>query len=316
LNYRDSFFNYKGPVHTMKRLLASVATTLGLLMSLLPVVSVALDASPVVAVGSQYDTTHVYVAPVDVDPFVKSFVATFGGASTKQVVATVTPTPSSTTSQLIQTPAGTVSLFGFRTPIPFPFGAERTGYLVTDIDVAVKAARAAGADVIVDTFPDPIGRDAVIQWPGGVNMQIYWHTTPPSYKAFEFVPENRVYVSRDRIEAFTKSFLAFSHGKVISDDSRAPGVEIGRPSDSYRRIRIESAFGKLTALVTDGHLPYPYAREITGYEVGNLRDTLSKAKAAGVTVLVDPYVSEDRIIAMVSFPGGYVAEIHEIKARK
>jgi hypothetical protein len=33
-------------------------------------------------------------------------------------------------------------------------------------------------------------------------------------------------------------------------------------------------------------------------------------------VLVDPYVSEDRIIAMVSFPGGYVAEIHEIKARK
>jgi hypothetical protein len=300
----------------MKRLLASVAATLGLLMSLLPVVSVARDATPVVAVGSQYDTTHVYVAPVDVDPFVKSFVATFGGASTKQVVATVTPTPSSTTSQLIQTPAGTVSLFGFKTPIPFPFGAERTGYLVTDLDVAVKAARAAGADVIVDTFPDPIGRDAVIQWPGGVNMQIYWHTTPPSYKPFEFVPENRVYVSRDRIEAFAKSFLAFSHGKVISDDSRAPGVEIGRPSDSYRRIRIESTFGKLTALVTDGHLPYPYAREMTGYEVGNLQDTLSKAKAAGVTVLVDPYVSEDRTIAMVSFPGGYVAEIHEIKARK
>lgn len=285
-------------------------------MSLFPVVSVALDASPVVAVGPQYDTTHVYVAPGDVDPFVMSFVATFGGASTKQVVATVTPTPSSTTSQLIQTPAGTVSLFGFKTPIPFPFGAERTGYLVTDMDVAVKAARAAGADVIVDTFPDPIGRDAVIQWPGGVNMQIYWHTTPPSYRALEFVPENRVYVSRDRIDAFTKSFLAFSHGKVISDVSRAPGVEIGRPSDSYRRIRIDSTFGKLTALVTDGHLPYPYAREMTGYEVGNLHDTLSKAKAAGVTVLVEPYVSEDRIIAMVSFPGGYVAEIHETKARK
>jgi hypothetical protein len=57
------------------------------------------------------------------------------------VVATVTPAPSSTTSQLLQTQVGTVSLFGFKTPIPYPFGAERTGYLVTDIDVAVKEAR-------------------------------------------------------------------------------------------------------------------------------------------------------------------------------
>src|ERR1700722_10759703 len=84
----------------------------------------AASASPAVAVAPQYDTTHVYVAPADVDGFVASFLATFGGQSTKQVVATVTPTPSSTTSQLLQTPAGTVSLFGFKTPIPFPFGAE------------------------------------------------------------------------------------------------------------------------------------------------------------------------------------------------
>src|SRR3984885_9705042 len=134
-------------------------------------------ARPLVAVGPQYDTTHVYVAPENVDAFVKAFLGTFGGTSTKQVVATVTPTPSSTTSQLLQTPVGTVSLFGFKTPIPFPFGAERTGYLVSDMDVAIKAARAAGADVLVEPFPDPIGRDAVIQWPGGVNTQIYWHTT-------------------------------------------------------------------------------------------------------------------------------------------
>src|SRR4029077_8417044 len=82
-----------------------------------------------VGVGAQYDTTHVYVAPEDVDKFVSSFLATFGGKSTKQVVVTVTPTPSSTTSQLLQTPVGTVSLFGFKTPVPYPFGAERTGYL-------------------------------------------------------------------------------------------------------------------------------------------------------------------------------------------
>jgi uncharacterized membrane protein YphA (DoxX/SURF4 family) len=263
-----------------------------------------------VAVGPQYDTTHVYVAPADIDRFVASFLATFGGHSTKQVVATVTPTPSSTTSQLLQTPVGTVSLFGFTTPTPFPFGAERTGYLVTDIDVAIKAARAAGADVLVEPFPDPIGRDAVIQWPGGVNTQIYWHTTPPSYAPFQAVPENRVYVSRLRSAAFVKSFLRFSHGKVVSDDAAAPGVEIGRAGDTYRRIRIESAFGKLAAFVTDGHLPYPYGRELTGYEVTNLNETLAKAKSAGAAVLVEPYGSGDRRSAMVLFPGGYVAEIH------
>jgi hypothetical protein len=274
------------------------------------------SAFSAVAVGPQYDTTHVYVAPADVDDFVASFLATFGGRSTKQVVATVTPTPSSTTSQLLQTPVGTVSLFGFKTPIPFPFGAERTGYLVTDMDVAIKAARAAGADVLVEPFPDPIGRDAVIQWPGGVNTQIYWHTTPPSYAPFRAVPENRVYISPLRSAAFVKSYLAFSHGKVVSDDPHASGFEIGRAGDSYRRIRIESAFGKLTAFVTDGHLPYPYGRDLTGYEVTNLSETLAKAKSAGVTVLVEPYSSGDRESAMVLFPGGYVAEIHALAASR
>jgi hypothetical protein len=94
-------------------------------------------------------------------------------------------------------------------------------------------------------------------------------------------PENRVYVSVDRAEAFIRSFLAFSHGRVISDNPNGPSVEIGRPADTYRRILISSLFGKLTVLVTDGHLPYPYGRETTGYEVANLTDTLTKAKAAG-----------------------------------
>jgi predicted enzyme related to lactoylglutathione lyase len=263
-----------------------------------------------VGVGAQYDTTHVYLAPEDVDKFAASFLDTFGGQSTKQVVVTVTPTPSSTTSQLLQTPVGTVSLFGFKTPIPYPFGAERTGYLVTDIDEAVQRAKEAGADVLVATFPDPIGRDAVIQWPGGVNMQLYWHTTKPSYAAFETIPENRVYVSPDRADAFTDSFLNFSHGKVVSDDANAPGIEIGRSKDTYRRIRIESVFGKMTVFVTDGHLSYPYGREMTGYEVKDLQGTLTKAKASGGIVLIDPYTSDGRAAAMVQFPGGYIAEIH------
>src|SRR6201991_4152555 len=122
-----------------------------------------------VAVGPQYDTTHVYVAPEDFDRFVASLLATFGGTTTKQGVFTVTPTPSSTMSQLVLTPVGTVSVFGFKTPIPYPFGLERTGYLVADMNEAVRAAKATGADVFVTPFNDPIGRDAIIQWPGGVN---------------------------------------------------------------------------------------------------------------------------------------------------
>src|SRR5437879_2611118 len=265
-----------------------------------------------VAVAPQYDTTHVYVSPQDFDRFVASLIATFGGTTTKQGVFTVTPTPSSTMSQLVMTSAGTVSVFGFKTPVPFPFGLERTGYLVTDVDEAIRAAKAAGADVLVAPFNDPIGRDAIIQWPGGVNTQLYWHTTAPSYAALQTIPENRVYVSPDRADAFVSGFLAFSHGSLVSDEPRAPGAEIGKPTEIYRRVRIESKFGKLTALVTDGHLPYPYGREMTGYEVTNLTDTLTKAEASGVDVLVPPYKTDERESAVVQFPGGYIAEIHSL----
>jgi hypothetical protein len=284
----------------------------GLSTGAAPAVAQAAAATPNLAVGPQYDTTHVYVAPEDFDRFVSSLIATFGGRTTKEGVFTVTPTPSSTMSQLVLTPVGTLSVFGFKTPIPYPFGSERTGYLVTNMDAAVRTARATGADVLVTPFPDPIGRDAIIQWPGGLNMQLYWHTTAPSYAPLQTIPENRVYVSLDAANAFVHSVLAFSQGKITSDDAHAPGIEIGRPTDSYRRIRIDSKFGKFTALVTDGHLPYPYGRETTGYEVSNLSMTLSKAKAAGVTVLVGPYTADQRNAAMVQFPGGYVAEVHSL----
>jgi predicted enzyme related to lactoylglutathione lyase len=271
--------------------------------------------TPAVAVGPQYDTTHVYVDSKDFDRFVASLLATFGGTPSKQGVFTVTPTPSSTMSQLVLTPVGTISVFGFKTPVPYPFGAERTGYLVTDLDLAVRAARAAGADVVVAPFNDPIGRDVIIQWQGGVNMQLYWHTTAPNYAPLTTVPENRVYLSPDRADAFIRDFVTFSQGKVVSDLATAPGVEIGRPNLTYRRVRIESTFGRITVLVTDGHLPYPYGRELTGYEVADLDVTLAKARAAGATVLVEPYSSDDRRAVLVQFPGGYVAEIHAVAHR-
>ena len=263
-----------------------------------------------IAVAPQYDTTHVYVSPEVFDRFADSLVATFGGSKSRQGVFQVTPTPSQTMSQLVFTPVGTFSVFGFKTPIPYPFGIERTGYLVKDMDAAVKSAREHGADVVVETFPDPIGRDAIVEWPGGVPMQLYWHTTAPQYGALQTVPENRVYVSAGRADAFMKGFVAFSGGKVMSDDPKAPGIEIGQQGETYRSVQLESAFGKIRVLVTDGHLPYPYGRELTGYEVQSLTDTLTKAKAAGATVLVEPLASRGRKFAFVQFPGGYVAEVH------
>jgi hypothetical protein len=171
-------------------------------------------------------------------------------------------------SQLVLTPVGSISVFGFKTPVPYPFGLERTGYLVTNIESA------------------------------------------PSYPALKSVPENRIYVSTVRAAAFIHSFLAFSDGKVTSDEIHAPGTDIGRPRYSYRRIKITSTFGKMTVFATDGRLPYPYGRELTGYEVEDLADTLAKATAAGAVVLVAPYVTEQRNAAIVQFPGGYIAEIH------
>lgn len=51
--------------------------------------------------------------------------------------------------------------------------------------------------------------------------------------------------------------------------------------------------------LTDGHLPYPYGREITGYEVSDLGVTLKKARSLGVTVLVQHYTADERISAVV-----------------
>jgi steroid delta-isomerase-like uncharacterized protein len=291
--------------------MSKLKVSAGILLGFLSCASGAWAAAPAtLSVGPQYDTTHVYVAPEDFDRFVASFTATFGGTTAKEGVFQVTPTPSKTMSQLVLTPAGTVSVFGFTTPIPHGFGTERTGYLVADFDKAVSAARKAGADIVVAPFPDPIGRDVILQWPGGVNMQLYWHTKAPAFALLATIPENRVYVSSQRADLFIRDFCAFARGKIISDDRTAPGIEIGRPGETFRRVRIESGFGKMVVFVTDGHLPWPYGRETTGYEVRDLDATLSKATAAGATALVEPFASQGRASAMVRFPGGYIAEIH------
>jgi len=73
--------------------------------------------------------------------------------------------------------------------------------------------------------------------------------------------------------------------------------------ETYRRVRIESKFGKLTAslLTVIFHI---LRAEMTGYEVTNLAETLTKAKAAAANVLVPQFKTDERDAAVVRFPEG------------
>ena len=77
-------------------------------------------ASPSIAVGPQYNTTHVYVALEDFDRFSDALVATFGGTKSQTSMISVTPTPSKTMWQAVFTPVGTFSVFGFENSDPLP----------------------------------------------------------------------------------------------------------------------------------------------------------------------------------------------------
>jgi hypothetical protein len=262
------------------------------------------------AVGPQYSSTHVYARLNELEALARSITATLGGEAGDGYTAQVTPTPSQTIVKPLSTPAGNIVLFAFTTPVPYPFGMERTGHLVSDMDGAIASARAYGADVVVSAFPDAVGRDAILLWPGGVYMQIYSHNVAPHYSALETVPENRVYVSPQAADLFVRGFVGWAKGRMISDDDAAAGVEIGRQEVTFRRIRISCGFGNITVFVTDGALPYPFGRELTGYEVPDLEAALRRGTAEGLKTLVAPFRSDNRSAAFVQFPGGFIAELH------
>jgi hypothetical protein len=260
------------------------------------------------AVGPQYDSTHVYVDPNQLEAFVHSWTSTFGGTTTAAATTHVTPTPSTTRSQLILSPVGTLSVFGFLTPLPFPFGTERGGWLMSDLDTGLAHARAAGAVTVVAPFSDPIGRDTVIQFPGGVTTQLYWHTTAPSYPPLQTIPDNRVYLPPDAVDAFLKSYREFSAATVDFDDQGADGALLGMPGSTFREIHLSSLFGNTAVFVTNGQLPYPFGHEVSGYGVADVDTTIAKALAAGATLLSPPVGRQHS--SMLQFPGGYIAEIH------
>ncbi|MET7491570.1 hypothetical protein [Streptomyces sp900116325] len=125
------------------------------------------------------------------------------------------------------------------------------------------------------------------------------------------MPENRVYVSPDAVNAFLRSYLGFTGGSITSDAKQADASDIGLSGKTYRRIDLSSPFGKTVIMVTNGHLPYPFGREVTGYQVAHLSDTLRKAKSTGAKVLWGPERAAGGNSAILRFPGGYTCEVHD-----
>ena len=106
------------------------------------------------------------------------------------------------------------------------------------------------------------------------------------------------------------SYLSFTRGRVDADTTSADGALIGKPGTTFRRVYLSSPFGNTQVLVTDGQVPYPYGRELAGYQVGDVAAAVATATAAGAQVLVPVARIGNTTSAMLRWPGGYVAEIH------
>ena len=96
---------------------------------------------------------------------------------------------------------------------------------------------------------------------------------------------------------------------MIEDTLKAPGIEVGEPFNTFRRVLIASPFGKTLVLATDGQLPFPWGRETTGYEVGISTRQFSRPRPPAF-VTVEPFAAAGRRTAFFEFPGDYIAEVH------
>jgi hypothetical protein len=262
-------------------------------------------------VGAQYDAPHIYIQHGMEKAFVDSWLATFGGTATSPLRLDVTPTPSETLSDIVLSPVGTLSVFDFSSGIPYPFGQETIGDMVANFDQGLSDAVHNGATVMVSPFNDPVGQDVIVQFPGGVDIQLWKHFAPVTFKPLATTPDNRFYLDPAAAGAFIADWLAFSHGHIAADDGAANGAEIGMPGTAYRKVLIDSAFGQTLVIVSNGHLPYPFGHDTMGYAVTNLPATLAKAKSAGARVLWGPYSEPGLHTAIVEFPGGYICELHQ-----
>ncbi|QNT78316.1 glyoxalase [Entomobacter blattae] len=257
--------------------------------------------------GQQNGFPHVYLKKGTLDAFTKSFVSTFGGTIQEGGTVQITPTKSSVQLAFIFSPVGSLSVFDFATALPAPFGQERTGFMVSDLQQALLTARQLGAKALIETFGDAIGNDAVIIWPNGVQMQLFQFFKPSQYAPLQTVPENRLYIPLEGADEFIRQFSIFS-GSALIEDAIMPAGQNPISDGAVRNVLLVSStsFGNTRIFITNGHLNYPFGRETFGYKTENLWDTLTKAVKAGA----DPLYSNNTDSTILQFPGGYIAELH------
>jgi hypothetical protein len=295
-------------------LLAIIPTTHGKAAIAEASASAGVNTGPGPGVGPQYDAPHIYLQHGKLKAFEDSWLATFGGTAATPFTLQATPTPSQAISGVVFSPVGTLSTWDYSTGIPYPFGQENIGEMMSNFDEGITDATRSGATVLVAPFNDPVGKDVIVQFPGGIDMQLWKYDSSALLKPFhplKTVPDSRFYLDPGEASAFIRDWLAFSHGHVAADDRVASGGEIGLPGTTYRKVLIDSTFGETLVIVTNGQLPYPFGRETMGYSVPDLTATLARAKAAGAQVLYGPYREPGLATAMVEFPGGYICEIHQ-----
>src|SRR6201999_2134856 len=114
--------------------------------------------------------------------------------------------------------------------------------------------------------------------------------SPDPFPALRTVPDSRVYVARDALPSFLTSYKAFTEGRVVLDDPKADGGQIGAPGTTYHRVALTSKYGNTVVISTrDGAVDNPFGHEAAGIAVPRLAATLDKARANGAEVLWGPY---------------------------
>lgn len=258
--------------------------------------------------GTQNGSTHIYLQSGTLASFTNSIASTFGGSIQQGGTAQITPTPSTVKSAFVFTPVGNFTGFEYTTPVPKPFGNENYGFMVSDMEQALLAARQLGASVMIEPFPDALGRDAVLIWPNGVQMQLFQHFKPQNNQSLKNTPETRLYIPVDRADEFIHSYSQFSLSILVQDRVLVAGDQ-PISDGALREVHLtsETSFGNTHIFVTNGHLNVPFGYEVTGYAVDDFQQTYVKAVENQAKTLWSNYQNS----AIIEFPGGYKAEIHQ-----
>jgi len=148
-------------------------------------------------------------------------------------------------------------------------------------------------------------RDSVFR-AGGGHTQLYCTPPAPPIRRSDQSLKNRVLcLARGVLLSSSRVTLPSRMENSSANDSRTPGIEVGRPGETVWRVRVESNLESSRSSYPTVTCRIPRTRD-DGVRGCELTETLAKAKAWADRAC-PAYKSGDRTAAMVEFPGGYIA---------